>query len=336
MPDIFSTLTGITAERGFCFSEDPELKDPEKKLKWLNYRRTGIGASDISAIAGINPWRSRIDVYLDKKNLTKPKNSEKMRWGSLLEQPIADEFAKIEGVKVMRVNAILRDRKIPFLLTSLDRVIKQNGTANEIFKNGPGALEVKTTGWGQSWEGGEIPAYYFTQLQWELHVSGLKWGRFATLISGQDLLITPVIMADKAIGEKLQYLAEKFWNDYILKDIVPEPASPGDYEAIQKIYDKDLGTTIKFPEQFEKVLATHIALKQQIENLESKRKILSAQILYAIGDNKYGRGFGFKVTKVIKEENRLNSGLVKEKYPEVWAECSQSTKSIYPLVKEIK
>jgi putative phage-type endonuclease len=336
MPDIFSSITGITAERAFSFSEDPELKDPVKKEEWLNFRRTGIGASDISAIAGINPWHSRIDVYLDKKGLSAPVNSEKMKWGNLLEEPVADEFAAREGVKVMRVNAILRDKKTPFLLTSLDRVIRQNGTAHEIFQHGQGALEVKTTGWAQSWEGGHLPAYYFAQLQWELHVSGLKWGRFATLIGGQDLLITPVIMADKAIGEKLQYLAEKFWNDYVLKNIVPEPASPADYESIQKVFDRDLGTTIKLPEAFERVLATHVALKQQIDDLEGKRKLLGAQILHAVGNNKYGIGQGFKVTKVIKADLRLNSALVKEKYPEIWAECSQSSQSIYPLVKAIK
>ena len=337
MSNIFENITGITAERAFSFSDDPEMKNPATKEEWLKFRRSGIGASDISAIAGINPWHSPIDVYLDKKGLTKDQGNEKMKWGNLLEQPVADEFAVLEKVKVQRVNAILRLREQPFLLTSLDRVIRQNGSPLPIFaEHGNGALEVKTTGWGQSWEGGDIPSFYFVQLQWELRISGLKWGRFATLIGGQELLITPVIMADMAVGDKLQYIAEKFWHDNVEKSIIPEPSTPADLDSIKKIWDKDQGTTITFPTDFDNVLSTRAACAAQIDQLDNKRKILDAQILNKLGNNKYGIGSKFKVTKVIKSSLRLDSKEVKEKYPAVYSECLVESNAVYPLVKAIK
>lgn len=34
--------------------------------EWLQYRRMGIGGSDIAAICGLSKWRSSMHVYLEK------------------------------------------------------------------------------------------------------------------------------------------------------------------------------------------------------------------------------------------------------------------------------
>ena len=33
---------------------------------WLNYRRRGIGGSDVAAILGVSPFRTARDIYYDK------------------------------------------------------------------------------------------------------------------------------------------------------------------------------------------------------------------------------------------------------------------------------
>ncbi|EPZ54744.1 yqaJ-like viral recombinase domain protein [[Clostridium] sordellii ATCC 9714] len=35
--------------------------------EWLKSRQAGIGGSDSSAIAGLNPWKSSIQLYMEKK-----------------------------------------------------------------------------------------------------------------------------------------------------------------------------------------------------------------------------------------------------------------------------
>ncbi len=37
--------------------------------KWLEYRRLGIGGSDVAAILGISPFRTARDLYYDKLNI---------------------------------------------------------------------------------------------------------------------------------------------------------------------------------------------------------------------------------------------------------------------------
>ena len=34
--------------------------------EWLEFRRKGIGGSDAGAICGLNPYRTAINVFLDK------------------------------------------------------------------------------------------------------------------------------------------------------------------------------------------------------------------------------------------------------------------------------
>jgi|LSQX01.2.fsa_nt_gb putative phage-type endonuclease len=92
--------------------------------EWLETRRGGIGGSDISAIAGMNPWRSPLAVYLDKRGeIEDGPDNERMYWGRQLEDVVARHFAEVNNVKIRRVKRILRHRKYDFFIANLDRTI---------------------------------------------------------------------------------------------------------------------------------------------------------------------------------------------------------------------
>jgi putative phage-type endonuclease len=73
--------------------------------EWLAARRTGIGGSDIAAILGLSPWRTPLDVYRDKVDGAEQPETEAMRWGRLLEDVIAREYAVRAGVRIQRAIA---------------------------------------------------------------------------------------------------------------------------------------------------------------------------------------------------------------------------------------
>lgn len=76
--------------------------------QWLHWRRKGIGGSDASAIAGINPWKSPMAVWLDKTGQIEPEEAgEAAYWGNVLENVVADEFKERTGFYLQRRNAIL-------------------------------------------------------------------------------------------------------------------------------------------------------------------------------------------------------------------------------------
>ena len=62
-----------------------------ERKDWLDVRKTGIGGSDVAAVLGISPWKSPLDVFLDKtgKSAPEPEN-DAMYWGTRLETLVAN------------------------------------------------------------------------------------------------------------------------------------------------------------------------------------------------------------------------------------------------------
>ncbi len=70
------------------------------KEQWLKERKTYIGGSDLGSIAGVNKYKSALDVYLDKTgDSIEEITNEKCYWGNRLESVVADEYAKRTGIK---------------------------------------------------------------------------------------------------------------------------------------------------------------------------------------------------------------------------------------------
>ncbi len=70
------------------------VKFKAKKLKsntldWLNYRKKGVGASDVPAILGVCPYRSRKQIFYDKvMNESSSKGNFITDWGHKVEATI--------------------------------------------------------------------------------------------------------------------------------------------------------------------------------------------------------------------------------------------------------
>lgn len=82
---------------------------------WLAVRRTGIGGSDAAAAVGLNPYKSQLELWLEKTGrdaeLPKPDpndTQEPVYWGTLLEPIVAAAYTQQTGRRVRKVNAVLR------------------------------------------------------------------------------------------------------------------------------------------------------------------------------------------------------------------------------------
>ena len=74
--------------------------------EWLNERRSGIGGSDAAAVMGLNPWKSPLDVYLDKTGqLMESPDNPALYWGRVLEEVVAREYSLEPGPKSVEKTA---------------------------------------------------------------------------------------------------------------------------------------------------------------------------------------------------------------------------------------
>lgn len=155
----------------------------ESREDWLLDRQQGIGGSDIAAIAGMNPWKSPMGVYLEKiGQVEDAEPSEAAHWGVVLEDVVAQEFKRRTGWYVERCNRLLAHPEHPWMLASLDRKYRDPDTGLW------GVLECKTTSaWKRDeWADETVPPQYLVQVQWYLGVTGYEQGYLAVLIGGQQ------------------------------------------------------------------------------------------------------------------------------------------------------
>ncbi|MCY1261613.1 putative phage-type endonuclease [compost metagenome] len=252
---------------------------------WLSVRKTGIGGSDAAAAVGLNPYKSQLELWLEKTgrdaDLPKPDpndTTEAVYWGTLLEPIVAAAYTQQTGHRVRKVNAVLQHPTIPFMLANLDREVV--GAPNVQI------LECKTAGefGARHWQNG-VPEYVQLQVQHQLAVTGKLAADVAVLLCGQKLEVHRIERDDDLIV-RLIPLEAQFWR-YVETD-TPPPGDGSDSadRALRCLYPKDSGGTVDFSEDRELSAAFSdlVAIRAEIGAREQVAAKLKQTLQQAMGD----------------------------------------------------
>lgn len=185
--------------------------------EWLQWRKLGIGSSEVAAALGLNKWRSPMHVYLDKLGELPPETefNEAAYWGNTLEEIVAQEFSKRTGYEIYHPHCIYQHPEYNFMLANLDReFIDENKNIC--------ILECKTTNEynKERWLEQDIPEEYYVQVQHQLAVTGYKSAYIACLIGGNTFVHYP-IERDENFIDFLFIREAEFW-DKVVKKIPPD------------------------------------------------------------------------------------------------------------------
>lgn len=322
------TATGIQANRVFSYADDPEKKDPEIKKQWLETRRSGIGGSDIAAIIGLNPWKTPLQVFLDKKGKSEQvESNEKMKWGNVLEPVVAKEFAERTESNIVRINYLLADKTHDYMMADIDRLIIET---KDIIKEdmGNGILEIKTTGWGEAWEDGNIPETAYCQVQWYLGITGLKWAKVAALVRGQELIIPEIIWRSDETIKALQDMATMFWKEHIIKDQIPTPQSAEDFSYMAG----ELGVVQQkrfFGKELQDLVKKKLEIQERIKKDETDIAKLNGKILEIVGPYKTCITDETQTTRVSFTKNSFSTEQFKIDHPELYVKYLKESQVNY-------
>lgn len=194
---------------------------------WLMNRKTGIGGSDVAAILGLSPWRTAVDVYMDKVSPeTKEIGSVAMRRGQFLEPLIVELYAEATGNEVWhnKENESWTHPIDTFLKTTPDGVVTHLNGARSVFE----AKSAAGRG-AQHWFDG-VPAFYATQIQHEMYVMGFDSAELAYLIN-DDFAYLSVSKRDDYADTVVPILHD-FWMNHVLPEKFPEPRTIEDYKRV--------------------------------------------------------------------------------------------------------
>lgn len=255
---------------------DAEPETPE----WYAARREGITGTDLPKILGLSKYGNALSVWLDKRDELHDDAGEAARWGQILENPVALEWARRQGATVHRVG-ILAHTDHDWMRVSLDRTVREcpDGAGTGVC-----ALEVKTRSAFKAgqWRDG-VPDDVLAQTTWGLMVTGLDHHHVAALIGGQELRSFRVDR-DPKVEDYLLAAATPVWE--AVQEGVPPEAHP-DAEGVlldllNRVYGNRAGERDLDPAKASEWLALYedgTALVKRGEGLKTQAKTALVQML---------------------------------------------------------
>lgn len=294
------------------------LRADATRAEWLAERRHGLGGSDASTIADLNPYSSRYELWLDKtgRRADEPDN-EAMEFGRRLEPVLAAWFADLTNLTTRRCG-LLAHRTHSWMRVSVDRLTSDGG-----------GLEVKTAGWRMQheWSDGQAPDHAELQSQWAMAVTGRKHWWVIGLIGDRRAPLIVRIERDDALIRDLIWMAERFWRDNVLADV--EPAiDPGALPAVKARYsrvaraEKQADSTTVGP-----LVTRYTTAKQRVKDAQADVDTAEGQLRNLIGDAESLQVDGQEwATCRSVTQTRIDAKRLKADHPDLAAEyAKQST-----------
>jgi putative phage-type endonuclease len=244
----------------------------------LEARRSYLGASDVGAVVGVDPFKTALDVFASKLGLSKPTDSVATRLGNLFEGPILFEYARMEGVE-LAFPATIRGAE-PWIAATPDAVV----VAPERL------VECKVVGyrmahrWGAEDDGVEgVPIYVLTQVQWAMGVGGWAEADVIALL-GTELRRYRVPRDDEMIA-MLVDACRQFWFAHVSTGLLPEVT--GDSRAREVIaarYPTVERGILPAPVGVPELAAQYRAALDALTAAETEKKRLGNLLRLQIGD----------------------------------------------------
>lgn len=295
------------------------VKSPE----WHELRKAGIGGSDIGAIAGVNQYRSPLDVYLEKTGQREPEDlTEKLPVliGTLAEPMLRDIYQAKTGRKVRQVKRHLKHKDYPWMVANLDGKIEGE---RRVWEAKTGIL---TDEWGES--GTDIvPASYLLQVTHYMIVTGYTVADLVVLLAGPagfDVRIYHFEL-NSELAETVIEIEREFWNDRVGKGVEPEPVNTAD---LLHLFPKAIGDAVEANDEIADNVVELRELKVAIKDGEKRKDELELAIKGHIGEGARLEHNGEKLASWSRfDMTRVDSKLLKEELPEVFEKYSKTSLS---------
>ncbi|MFJ8216437.1 YqaJ viral recombinase family protein [Bacillus cereus] len=290
--------------------------------QWLQARTQGIGGSDVSAIAGLNKWKSAVQVFLEKTQAIEKEDiqSEAAYFGNVLEEVVAKEFAKRTDLKVQRRNAILQHPEYTWMLANVDRLIVGEKVGLECKT----ASEYLKKEWGDE----EVPAAYLLQCQHYMAVTGYEAWWIAVLIGGNKF-VHKKIERDEELIQYLIDIEKDFWLNNVEKNEPPMfDGSDASTVLLKHLYPESIADSfVSLSKQEELLIEARDQVDREIKVLQEQKAEYENKIKAKLGTNEVGETENYKIYWKSYTTNRFDSKRFKAEHPDLFEQYVKESKS---------
>ena len=254
------------------------LPHPDDRAAWEPARRTFVGASEVAAVCGVNPYDSALDVWAAKvRGQTKRKphleGRATARLGHLMEPELLKDYAARHGVQLVRP-ATRRHPDYPWA-----------GATPDGDSSGGELVQVKMVGANMlhHWIDGP-PRYVVLQVQYEMFV----WQRDRAVVlaglGGTDLEEFP-LDRDEDLIDSMRQLVEIFWTECVVPRALPTDFDGvASDETLAVLFPRMLAGLVPATEGAVAVARDYADVRERIKPLEAEKEALAQRLKFLVGD----------------------------------------------------
>ena len=273
-------------------------------------RATGIGSSDIGAVAGLSPYARPIDVWMVKRGIAEVPETEAMRLGTALEPVVAGLYARehlVDGewlalpsdVWPGSVQGTLRHASEPWIVASPDRAVVDRACVDAPGRAVVRLVEIKTVShcsahhWGEAHD--DVPPWYRAQIEWQMLVAGVDVCDLVALIGGAELRVYR-IARDPELAAMLVDVARAFWRHVEAGTEPPIDGSDSWRAYLESRFRGGRGEVLAATPEAEEIAARLADAQARRKAAEADEERAANELRARIGDADGIAGEGWKAT----------------------------------------
>lgn len=273
-------------------------------------RRLSLGASDAAAAVGLSRWVTRLGLYLQKiGEADGPSENEPMRWGTLLEPVVRQEYANRTGNTIIVPQKRLQHPDHDWLTATPDGLVMDRRRYYE------GKTARTAEGWGEPGSD-EIPQEYLLQVQHGMFVTGFPVADVAVLIGGQDFRIY-VVEANTELQTMLVDQEADFWAHVVSR----QPPAPVSREDVKRRWKVSSGASVNATAECQDALAVLANVKASVKWAEDWLDSATAAVQGYMRDAAElvsADGDVLATWKNVKSSPRFDLEQFKAEHPDLW------------------
>lgn len=190
----------------------PETSAPEDRTRFL-------GASDMAAVLGVDPYKTALQLYEEKVGLVLPfTGNAHTRRGIKFEALAATEFTESTGKQLRRITRRFAHDVYPFVTGKIDRLVVGEDALAEIKCPSLGMFhKIKRTGLHEG---------YIVQMNTYLGLTRRAMGYWVIFCADQMELVVFPVEFDAQLYNSTIDRAASFWLNYVQPRVAPPAVEP--------------------------------------------------------------------------------------------------------------
>jgi putative phage-type endonuclease len=278
-----------------------ETINPRDEKHWLELRRQDVTSTETAALFGLSPYITQFELWHRKHDNLEVafEPSERMRWGTRLQDSIAAGIADDNTWQIVRMTEYIHDTDLrmgaSFDFKICDGALSHNPREDMI-------LEVKNVdslafkdGWIVDGDNVEAPPHIEIQVQQQLMLSRFKTAWIGALIGGNRVVLIKR-EPDQKVIDAIRQRVKEFW-DSVAAGREPRPDFQRDADFIGTLFSyAEPGRVLTADDKISKLAEAYRVSAGEAKAADEKKEALKAELLTLIGDAERVIGDNFSIS----------------------------------------